>query len=944
MQQATTLGAFLALGASLSFSAAVHAQQDPAQIRLRYADFDPVVAQPQIPENLRSNAEERLFIVQFVGSPTEASREGLASVNAEIHGYLPDNAYVVRMAPRQQQLVRALPSVRWVGSYHAAYRLDPELIAAMAKGDLAKARYNMVVVDKRNDKPALGAQIRALGGTVDNAHAGSLLYTATLTQQQLVATAHLDEVLWINAWTPNEMDVDNARIQGGANYVEAQAGYSGANINLHIYEGIDVTHPGYSGPVVAVNSTPVSTGHGTNTAGIVFGDGTGMPQFRGFAPDAGKFFTNYSTVSTSRGQVFDDLVNIHNVSHTTASWGGQRTFFYDAVSAESDDIVFEHDLAWTQSQSNAGNQDSRPQAWAKNVFSIGGVRHNGNSDPSDDSWSGGGSTGPASDGRIKPTLCAYYDGIGTTSQGGGYTTGFGGTSGATPIVAGHNALAIEMFADDSGTPGVGPFGNVLRNPGGTVHQNRPHFTTLKSMMVASARQYAFTSTSTDNRREHCGWGFPNLQKLWDSRNKCILIDETDVLTQGQSTIHTLTVPSGETGFQAVLNWAEVAGNPAAASQLVNNLSLKVTSPGGTVYWGNDGLEDGNYSNAGTAVGPEDDVNSIECVIVENPAAGTWIIEVLATSVVIDNHVETPGVDADYGLFVSSSTEPVVARFENYGQGCPGSVPAAAYCATLNENGGTLTNNTNGFEYSFEVNGVTGQVVAFDIYTYSNSGTLTRPAHIYSMVGGQPSPTPLASTTITVGTTPGFYTATFASPVTVTGTFYIGYENSPSGIISNLSSGATGTGYFRTAPSGSWSQSGLVQRPSWRVDCGNTGGFATPELGNIGTPVLGGSYDVTLSEARPSSVAVMVSGLSDQVYQGTPLPIALPGAPGCDVLASPDVLQAELLSTSGTASGTISVPSTPSLMGANVFHQWAVLDIVNALGIVVSDAGKATLGV
>jgi hypothetical protein len=32
------------------------------------------------------------------------------------------------------------------------------------------------------------------------------------------------------------------------------------------------------------------------------------------------------------------------------------------------------------------------------------------------------------------------------------------------------------------------------------------------------------------------------------------------------------------------------------------------------------------------------------------------------------------------------------------------------------------------------------------------------------------------------------------------------------------------------------------------------------------------------------------------------------------------------------------------MGAEVFHQWAVLDAVNALGIVVSDAGKATLGI
>src|SRR5690606_24702876 len=97
-----------------------------------------------------------------------------------------------------------------------------------------------------------------------------------------------------------------------------------------------------------------------------------------------------------------------------------------------------------------------PEAWAKNVFSIGGVAHGNNSSANDDSWQGGnGSTGPASDGRIKPTLCAYYDQTGASDRTGsaGYAPGnwyanFGGTSGATPIVAGHNVLAIQMFTDE----------------------------------------------------------------------------------------------------------------------------------------------------------------------------------------------------------------------------------------------------------------------------------------------------------------------------------------------------------------------------------------------------------------------------------------------------------------------------------------------------------------
>ena len=157
------------------------------------------------------------------------------------------------MAPERRRAVAQIPSVRWVGPYHAAFRIDPELIQSLAAGDLGPRRYNMMVVDKHVDKPALGAQIRALGGVVDDEHQSGLLYTATLTPPP-IAVAHLDQVLFIDAWSPVEDDVDNARIQGGANYVESQAGYSGATLNLHIYEGIDFP-PTRASPVRLSRST-----------------------------------------------------------------------------------------------------------------------------------------------------------------------------------------------------------------------------------------------------------------------------------------------------------------------------------------------------------------------------------------------------------------------------------------------------------------------------------------------------------------------------------------------------------------------------------------------------------------------------------------------------------------------------------------------------------------
>ena len=78
------------------------------------------------------------------------------------------------------------------------------------------------------------------------------------------------------------------------------------------------------------------------------------------------------------------------------------------------------DIAITQSQSNNGNRSSRPQAWAKNVISVGGVKHYDTLDTSDDAWAGGASIGPAFDGRIKPDVSYWYDYIYTTTTGSGW--------------------------------------------------------------------------------------------------------------------------------------------------------------------------------------------------------------------------------------------------------------------------------------------------------------------------------------------------------------------------------------------------------------------------------------------------------------------------------------------------------------------------------------------
>ena len=294
--------------------------------------------------------------------------------------------------------------------------------------------------------------------------------------------------------------------------------------------------------------------------------------------------------------------------------------------------------------------------------------------------------------------------------------------------------------------------------------------------------------------------------------------------------------------------------------------------------------------------------------------------------------------------------PEVPAFATFGVACESSTPLPpANCPQFNANGGTLAGTLRDNDYCYTVNNTQSyEIVSFEIYSGTTTGgNVTCPAAIYLDNNGTPEANPVATTSIVVGSQPGFYTATFAQPVPVSGRYYLGFNTSSNNVYLNtLTSGASGTAFWRDPPNGTpnWTQSGLIQRPSWRVNCQNIGSFVTPAMGVVGTPQLGATYQPQLSSAPTSSIATLVSGLSDQTTsQGAPLPIALPGAPTCLLQVSADVLAATVTNVAGVAQQPVTVPNQPTLLGLQVYHQWFVFDqAANALGLIASDAGRALI--
>ena len=622
------------------------------QLKLVYGQFDPLEdMEPFVPQPvLRGASHHELFIVQFVTQPLDGYRAAIKELGGKISFFLPRHATLVRIDPSRVSEIEALPFVRWVGAYQPAYRIETYLTSRVGTGSLPPAVYNIMVTEGLQATKSLVAEkIRAISGTVVRDNAGKFLLEARLTETQLLQVAGFDEVLYIDRWSPYESDMDNLREIGGANHVETMDGYTGAGVRGEVIDsGFNLAHMDFqSRPLI--EHTPVGTAsHGAATSGIVFGDGTADIKGRGLLPDAqGMVASTAVMTGTARYDHTGELVkDPYFAVFQTSSVGSGRTANYTTISADTDASLFDFDILHCQSQSNAGTTQSRPQAWAKNILSGGGANHQNNQDPTDDCWCFTASIGPATDGRIKPDLASAYDGIYTTTSGSptAYTTGFGGTSGATPIICGHSGLVFQMWHE-------GIFGNPVV-PEATVFENRPHMTTAKALLINSAEQWPFSTLTEDMTRVHQGWGRPNVQNLYDRREKTVVIDETDVLTNMQSISYELDVEAAEPALKATMIFADPPGNPGAAMHRINDLSLKVTSPSGTIYWGNNGLMAGNWS---TPDGERGDIDTVENVYVENPEAGTWTITVSADEVNEDSHTETPDVDADFALVVSGAT-------------------------------------------------------------------------------------------------------------------------------------------------------------------------------------------------------------------------------------------------------------------------------------------------
>jgi subtilisin family serine protease len=397
--------------------------QAQAPIRLRATTFTPTRGDsPNIPPGLAIagyNAGQRgYYLIQFNGPVVDAWKAQVAALGVDVLEYVPEFAFKVRMTPAQARQVETLAPVAWVGLFHPAYKLGPELVRNGMHAYTVRIEQGVNAAAVAAIVGAAGAQILQREGSI---------ITLMADSARVDAIAHVLDVASIENFYLREKQNE---FGGGAIIGAGTAntgGYDGSTQTVAVADtglgngtatgafahiessriGAIFNWPGASGgcftSVTNDGAIDVDSGHGTHTAVSAVGAGGTGGVGRGTAPGARLVFQaleNWATTSsfcktfygvldgyylvgipTDIRQLFQQAFDAGARIHSN-SWGSDAAGAYTTDSVNADRFIWSNpDMTVTFSAGNAGidaNSDGiidadsmGAPATAKNVISVG---------------------------------------------------------------------------------------------------------------------------------------------------------------------------------------------------------------------------------------------------------------------------------------------------------------------------------------------------------------------------------------------------------------------------------------------------------------------------------------------------------------------------------------------------------------------------------------------
>ncbi|MEO6325842.1 MAG: S8 family serine peptidase [Thermoanaerobaculia bacterium] len=647
--------------------------------------FDPTRERPDFgPLGLSSSGEGDYGIVQFAPGLLDG-RALLQRKGVRFFGYLPDNAFQVRLTPETRALLAAEPSVRWLGEWAPGFKVHRRLWPGSA--DAAKeltlvafpdAPLEALVLELRRTFPA----VRELLVVSDPVAPRVRLFVPRGQRDALVLHAsHLSGVAWMEPFDeprPTNNNDTLAPLQSNLVTTVTAGSCSTCSIFNHGLNGtgqiVAVADTGLDSDMCffrnlngvtavtdASNTVPPALGptfptrkifaywvqpgataydppfifHGTHTSGTAVGDNLLTPSTPGFAgidvadgmaPNAQLLFQDLGNDSGALAGLTNAYATFEQALDGGArlhsnSYGGDTSGAYTSDDQTADRFLFDHEAMAIFVA--AGN--SGPSA--STLLSPGNAKNVvtvGALSSNTTSIAGFSSRGPTADGRIKPDVVA--PGTSIVSAG---SDGVHGNASCDLYSNTGTSMACPAVAGATAllrqyfTDGFYPTGAP-----NAADAFSPSASLMKAVLLNGT--LALPASGSFGNGDY-GWGRPfldsNLAFAGDSRKlRVVSLLNTQGLVTGQSAATAVTVAAGQE-LRATLVWSDAEGTLGAATALVNDLNLTV-SDGTTTYRGN------VFDGSGVSIpgGSADVRNTVEQVRFVAPAAGSYTITVTAASV------------------------------------------------------------------------------------------------------------------------------------------------------------------------------------------------------------------------------------------------------------------------------------------------------------------------
>lgn len=595
-----------------------------AQNKIIHFSSGPVSAVPNINQhtldsfNLKAFQNNKAFaVIQFSELPSDAVRKNLAAAGIELLEYIPEHAYTVSISRRL-----SLEILQNAGALSLLQLLPEQKIEGRLKGDIPAwaskipgtvdlwisfpKTYSVEEVTKSLQQfnvELLSTELSAYRIVALRVGTNRVRDLATQPYVEYVQLAPRgDQTLNFHSRYSSRATLLNASIADGGKGLKGEGVVVGVGDNADPQNHIDFT----GGRIISRSPMPVTSAHGYHVTGTIVGGGLRNESFKGFAPKAKVISQGFSGILINAPK----YVNDYNMVITNNSYGDNIECYYygayDLASRMMDQMVFDlPHLTHFFSSGNSGSSVCAPYPAsfhtvlggyqsAKNVITVGATTDVG-------VVAGFSSRGPVKDGRIKPEIVTQGQQLLSTWTANAYSSN-NGTSMASPCAAGGMALLYQRYRQLHGNadPLNGLMKALLCNGASDRGNNGPDF------------QY--------------GFGWMNLLRSIDMmENDHYVIDNVAASGLNQ---HVINVPANTAMLKVMLYWNDPAASPLSAKTLVNDLDLEVVN-GATTYLPN--IVD-TFDLNGVSFTGVDSRNNMEQVVIMNPAAGTYTINVKGTAI------------------------------------------------------------------------------------------------------------------------------------------------------------------------------------------------------------------------------------------------------------------------------------------------------------------------